>query len=1261
MGKNDIRGTINKTAIKNFAIYSRSKLIKDIKNKAALIGITESGIQEPLSTSTGNIQLFDIGMQEPYRIKGRAIEQRNALIKELKGREKDSTYETAYKTLIEEVSYTWFNRIIAIRFMEVNNYMPDRMRILSSGVEGINEPEFITHIFETSFEFSEEEKNRILELKMNGSNLAMDELFQHVFIKQCNALNINLPELFEKTNDYTELLLTVSYNDVEGIIYKLVHDVPESDFDVNSENSNGQVEIIGWLYQFYNTEPKATVFSRPKLKKIEKQDIPAATQLFTPEWIVKYMVENFLGRVWIEKLLAIGDSRTEKQIARDFGWKYYIPEAKQEEAIWAQTENLQVARKNITIEEITFLDPAMGSFHIGIYAFEVFMQIYESEGYTTRESAKLIVEKNLHGLDIDKRASQLSYFACMMQARKYNRRILEENLQLNVYEILESNHINMEHINYLGNDIDDKEECKKLKLQLVSLLNILNDAKEYGSLLNISETYEFPQLRDYVKSRPIDSQVSLLDNVGLEETQNELLSLINVAEIISKKYDVVVTNPPYMGSNGMDDKLSDFAKRYYPDSKADMFAMFIERSKEFTLTTGVFSMITQHAWMFLTSYEFLRLKINGDNILNMVHLGPHAFEELSGEKVQSVCFTARKQIINNYTGSYIKLTDFNNALEKKNQMLLIADMKNTNCVYYSNNARFQSIEGMPLVYWISDKLLEIFEETNIGNFSEPRVGMATAENDTFLRLWYEVDFNNLYLHAKNREEANNSQCRWFPITKGGAYRLWYGNNLHVVNWENDGYAIRNFRDLATGKVRSHNYNLEYIFQSALTWTVTGTERTSFRFVPGGSLYSNSGYGLFTDDENILLILALLNSPIAEELLNILSPTMGYESGYVRKIPYNPRLFENTGIDSLVQENIQISKDDWDDSELSWDFLAHPLVKRIEELKMEGSNTNIDLNDIYENLKQFTNLKHERLKNNTKNINEILVGAYGLNGLIDTNVSDKGITISKIVDFKKDVDKKNVYCFDKRQVIVSLISYFVGCLFGRYSLKHKGIMLAGNNSLFEEYDNFKPVEDNVILITDQSVVSEDIVTKFIEFVKSAFGEEKLETNLQFISTALDERGGSPQEIIRNYFVSEFYIDHKNTYSFKGAGKMPIYWLYDSGKQNGFKALIYMHRYNEDTTGKVRVDYLHQAQKAYERTIANLQEEMVNSKDAREITQIQKKIEKLTKQLKECKEYDERLGHIALERIPIDLDDGVKVNYQKVQTDSKGEIHQILASI
>lgn len=1236
--KNITSQGIDKTAIKNFAVYARNKLIKDIKNKAAMIGVTESGIQEPLSTSTGNIQLFDIGMQEPYRIEGKAIEQRNGLTRELKKRAEGSTYKTAYETLIEEVAYTWFNRIIAIRFMEVNNYMPARMRVLSSGVEGINEPEFITHVFETNFDFSEEEKERIIELKTDGSNLAMDELFQKLFIKQCNSLNASLPELFEKTNDYTELLLTVSYNDVEGVIYKLVHDVPEANFDVNSENGNGQVEIIGWLYQFYNTEPKATVNGRPKTKKIEKQDIPAATQLFTPEWIVKYMTENSLGRLWIKKLLANDDPRTEKQIADDFGWKYYLPEPEQEETVEKQLENLQNERKDLSVEDITFLDPAMGSFHIGIYAFDVFMQLYESEGYTTQEAARVIVEKNLHGLDIDKRAAQLSYFACLMQARKYNRRILDRNLQPNVYEIPESNHINREHLNYLGNDIEDKEEWNRLKLQLISLLNNLTDTKEYGSLITINDNYEFPQLRNFVMSHPVDSQISLLETVGLEETQKELINIINVAEIISKKYQIVITNPPYMGSGAMDRKLSDFAKKYYPSSKSDMFAMFIEKCKSYTAINGYFSMITQHAWMFISSYEKLRTMILNNTLVNMAHLGARAFEEISGEKVQTTSFVFLKQSYSNYKGRYIKLIEFDNPLKKEEAYLEMFDHKNNDYLYENIQENFKRIPGLPIAYWAHSNIYDVFDKCSpLGDIAPTKKGLDTGKNDLFLRLWYEVDFEKLGIDFESSEEFTFNNKKWAPHDKGGEFLKWYGNKEWVIDWENNGSALKN----STANLRSE----KYYFSNALTWSSLTTGDISFRYSNYGAISNTAGSSVYPNHKNSMVLLALLNSKAVQYIVSIISPTLNYSAGPISKIPIVDCKKNEENIIMLAKECVEISKKNWDSFETSWDFSRHPLIPQ-EIWKSKNKRNSYRLSSIFETWKLERNKLFNKLRENEIKLNDIFIELYMLEDVLDSDVPDNKVKIKK-ANFKRDIR--------------SLLSYAVGCFFGRYSLDKEGLNYTERRYNEAQAVTVEPRKDNVILITDEEYFEDDIVNCIVKFIEHVYGKETLEENLTYIASALSNNKGSSRSAIRNYFINEFFKDHKKVYSYPSSGSMPIYWLYDSGKQNGFKALVYMHRYDEDTTGKIRVDYLHQVQRAYERTITNLQEDIANSNDAKETSQLQKRLEKVTKQLKECRDYDERLGHMALERVSIDLDDGVKVNYEKVQTDSKGEFHQILAKI
>lgn len=1209
--KNMTSQSIDKTAIKNFAVYARNKLINDIKNKAAMIGVTESGIQKPLSTSTGNLQLFDIGIQEPYRIEGKAIEQRNGLIRELDNRTQGSSYSIAYETLIEEVAYTWFNRIIAIRFMEVNNYMPDRMRVLSSGVDGINEPEFITHVFESSFEFSAKEKEYIIDLKTDGSNLAMDELFQYLFIKQCNALNSNLPELFEKTNDYTELLLSVSYNDIEGVIYKLVHDVPEANFDVNSDNGNGQVEIIGWLYQFYNTEPKATVFGRPKSKKIEKQDIPAATQLFTPEWIVKYMVENSLGRLWIEKLLANGDTRTEKQIGNDFGWEYYLPEADQDESVRKQLKILRNERKNLSIEEIRFLDPAMGSFHIGIYAFDVYMQLYESEGYTTREAAKLIIEKNLHGLEIDKRATQLSYFTSIMQARKYNRRILERGLQPNVYEIPESNHINRTHLTYLGNDIRNKEEWDRLNLQLVSLLNTFIDAKEYGSLMNISDDYDFSQLRGFILSHPVDSQLSLLETVGLEDTQIELINIINVAETMSRKYDVVITNPPYMSSSGMDKKLSDFAKKYYTISKSDLFAMFIEKCKNYTIENGYFAMITQHAWMFLSSYEKLRNRLLLNTLVNMAHLGTRAFEEIGGEVVQTTTFVYLNKIVSNYTGNYIKLTDFDTQSKKEAAYLDLLKGDKKTYLYETNQMDFLGIPGKPIAYWLSASTISHFQNTKLlGEFVPLKTGLTTGDNHQFLRHWYEVDKNSI-------------GEKWFPLNKGGDFRKWYGNNHYVINWEENGKEIKGFKG-------STIRNEKYYFKEGVTWSKLAGGNLSARYSSDAHMFDAVGLTGFPEgDISLEYLLSFLCSKVANLFAKILNPTISITVGTLSKIPFIFDQAKQVEIDKLATKNIALAKWDWDSDETSSDFSKHPFI-----IYKDNKKKLHDINLNWERVKEYNYIT---MKDNEKKLNDIFIKMYDLCKEIDSEIEVKEITLRQT---------------NKEEDIRSFLSYFVGVAFGRYFLEENRLSSAEENVI----DDVNSRKNSVILISSDDIFLTDITTQFIEFVSKCYSRETLEENLKFIANILNPIGSEPKEVIRNYFLKEFFQDHVKKYQ-----KRPIYWLYDSGKQNGFKALVYMHCYDKDTTGKVRVDYLHPVQRAYERTIVNLQDDIASSKDAKESTKLQKQLEKVTKQLKECRDYDERLGHMALERVAINLDDGVKVNYDKVQTDSKGKFHQILAKI
>ena len=1238
---------MNKTAIKNFAIWARNKLIADIQYRAGLMGITTDGIKDPLPQSTGTMEFYDIGTSEPYAIIGDAIPQRKKLVEVIRRKEKDSNYATAYKYILEEVAYTWFNRLIAIRFMEVNDYLPSHIRVLSSE-SGKIEPDLVTTPFDAELIFTSAEEETVLRLKTENK---LDELFRLLFIKQCNALNEILPALFEKTSDYTELLLNLSVVDQDGVVYHLTHDIPEQDFDITHPDENGevkgQVEIIGWLYQYYNTEPKNAAFA--KTGKITKEEIPAVTQLFTPDWIVRYMVENSLGRIFIDKRKEQGvfadglapEEMTwdeieakrianEEEIAGQMGWKYYLPEAAQTQEVRQQLDEIQKQSEYKDVRDIKVIDPCMGSGHILVYAFDVLMQMYENDGYSQRDAAQCILEHNLFGLDIDERAAQLAYFAVMMKARQYDRRIFSRGIQPHVYAIAESNDIDAYTRDYFANN------DPKLKAALDSIIHDLHDAKEYGSILTVAPV-DFAAL--YVRMDEIQDDISFHREAAL----NTILPLIRVAEALSQKYDVVVTNPPYMGSSNMDARLSDFVKKHYPDSKSDLFAVFIERCGQMTGKNNYLAMITQHAWMFLTSYEGLRKKLLARRLINMAHLGPHAFDEIKGEVVQTASFIFSNQEFSNYIGLYVKLLNGTSEREKEG-MFHSGEGR-----YYKSNEQLKVIQGTPYTaYWASESLLEAFKNSElVGDVSEPRVGMATANNDRFVRLWHEIDFKKMGLNIPSRQAAISSRKKWFPFAKGGEQRKWYGNNDTVVNWENDGFEIQNFRDEITGRVRSHNYNLDFIFSSALTWTVIGVGATSFRFCPVGFLYSNSGYGMFCNNEETKqYLLGFMNSKIAISLLNILSPSMGFESGYLRKLPILSG--NNPTIITLVKECIVTSTEDWDSYETSWDFQRHPLIRPVSHLV-----------DAYTAWKVECEQRFLQLKANEEELNRIFIAIYGLQDELTPEVADKDVTVHRIFDTKDDVPESmqgSSYVRTKRDEVVSLLSYAVGCMFGRYSLDVDGLAYAGGDWDADKYKTFLPDRDGILPITDEEYLEDDIVSRLCGWLKTVYGADALEENLDFIAGALGGKGNSSREIIRSYFLKDFFKDHCKTYQ-----KRPIYWLFDSGKQNGFKALIYPHRYTPDTIGNLRVDYLHKMQRVYESEINRMQDMIDHSTNAREVAASTKRKEKLQKQLKECRDYDEMIAHLALSRIELDLDDGVKVNYEKIQTASDGKKYAVLAKI
>ena len=1243
---------MNKTAIKNFAIWARNKLIADICYRAGLMGITEKGIADPLPQSTLDAQFYDIGAAEPYLVAGEAIKQRRQLVEVIRDKEKDSDYRTAYQYVMEEVAYTWFNRLIAVRFMEVNDYLPSHLRVLSSE-SGKVEPDLVTTPFDAELSFTAEEEAQIIQWKQDNK---LDELFRFLFIKQCNALNEILPGLFEKTTDYTEVLLNLSVVDQEGVVYKLTHDIPEKDFNIEQ---GGQVEIIGWLYQYYNTEPKAAAFA--KNGKITKEEIPAVTQLFTPDWIVRYMVENSLGRLWVE---GHPDSDLRKN------WKYYLDEAPQEPQVQAKLAEIRKEYAALNPEDLTLIDPCMGSGYILVYAFDVLMQIYTSVGYSERDAAKSILEHNLYGLDIDDRAYQLAYFAVMMKARQYNRRILNGENTCHVHAIQESNNIKRAHLKFFGAGLSDSEK-NTAKMQLEGLLDILTDAKEYGSILNVPE-YNWALLRRFVGGIDDEVQISL-ESAGVEETAEELKKLIDLGETMARKYWVTCTNPPYAGTSNLSARVNNFVKKNYPDSKADLFAVFIERCRAMTANNGFQAMITQQAWMFIASYENFRKKLLKCSIVNMTHLGAHAFDEIQGEVVQTVSFVLNNNYIGGYKGSYVRLLD-----EKNENAKRLAFLQKKEGIILEQNM-FAQIPRYEYVYWASEALIADFKKyKKVRDFCTVRNGLTTGDNDRFLRIWFEID-------------SRKTNQKWFPCNKGGTFRRWYGNRDYLINWEDNGYDLKHFYDVRTKKLRSTLRNIDFNFRKSIVVGHVASGDLPYRLVNCGAISEsavNSIYAL-SDNVNLEYLLGVFNSKPCNYISNMLSPTLGISPEDVLNIPVP--VTDELNIEETVNENLQLSKNDWDSFENSWDFTTHPLVYLSKGL-WEQTNVACMMEHYYSYLPEVScpleicyllwqgqcKERFEKLKANEEELNRIFIDIYGLQDELTPEVEEKDVTVRK-ADLQRDIK--------------SLLSYAVGCMFGRYSLDVPGLVLAGQpfeekfvhasnavtgtgvlgapgllrapGALYLRTEDgvkqctFAPDVDNVIPITDEEYLEDDIIARLCDWLKVVYGADTLEANLDYIAKALGNKGTTSREVIRNYFVNDFFKDHCQTYSVTGSGKRPIYWLFDSGKQNGFKALVYLHRYTPDTIGTLRVDYLHKMQRVYESEINRMQDMMDHTTNAREAAAASKRKDKLTKQLKECRDYDEKISHLALSRIALDLDDGVKVNYRKLQTAADGQFYEVLA--
>lgn len=1171
---------MDKNAIKKYAVWARNELIARVTQKAEQYEITEKKTTPKDADSIGGRLLTETEKN-----------QRKALIEKIQA--------DGFEQVMEEVAYTWFNRFTALRFMEVNNYLPSHTRVFTNEA-GEFKPQILADAIQLDLDGLDMDK--VFELKDANKT---EELYKYLLITQCNALSGILPRMFQRIEHYTELLLPDYLLREGSVIEQMIALIPEEDW-------TDQVQIIGWLYQYYNSEPKDAVFAALKKNvKISKENIPAATQLFTPDWIVRYMVENSLGRLWLE-------GHPNDTLKSE--WKYYLDEADQEEDVQKQLDAIRKEYADLKPEEIRCIDPCMGSGHILCYMFDVLVKIYEDYGYTAREAVENIVEKNLWGLDIDERAAQLSCFAVMMKARQYDRRFFnkkDENGELcisqpHVYAIEESNGITSAPMHDMGIGLSQEEYGKAVK-EAMRLVEEMHDAKEYGSIIHVTPC-DWDLLRRFAVPRWISEGQMRIDIHGEIEASERLQVLINIGETLSQKYHVVVTNPPYMSASGMSATLTKYVRKYYSDSKADLFAVFIERCAQFVEENSYCAMITQQSWMFLSSFEKLRSKLT--NTVNMAHLGARAFEEIGGEIVQTTSFVNRNTRIGKYKGVYARLLEANSQ-QKKEELFL-----KQNDLYIASKDTFELVPGAPIAYWLNQHFISNFSSSSVGDIYIPKFGMSTGDGERFIRNWYEVSLQDFCTSLKSADDAENQSIKWVALDKGGTYRKWYGNRNCVVWWKNNGADIKNHSKSA---VRSPHL----FFKQHVSWTLISSGHFSARLFENGFALDTASNCIYANTDEFDYVLALLNSCVADEYLAVLNPTMNFSCGVISLIPYLEK--NKDDVNSISKENIGISKLDWDTFELSWDFQSHPLVpmayERQEQLSAgmnseERKRAVTLLSERYRRWEQECEYRFSELKKNEEELNRIFIDIYGLQDELTPDVDDKDVTVRK-ADLQRDIR--------------SLLSYAVGCMFGRYSLDAPGLAYAGGTWDASKYATFQPDKDAIIPICDDEYFDDDIVGRFVKFIEVVYGKETLEENLKFIADALGGKGTS-RETIRNYFINDFYSDHVKVYQ-----KRPIYWLFDSGKKNGFKCLVYMHRYQSDTIARIRTDYVHEQQSRYRTAIADL-ENRINNAGTSERVKLNKQLSSLQSQATEIKEYEEKIHHLADQMISIDLDDGVKHNYE-----------------
>lgn len=1161
---------MNKSAIQSFAIWARTELISQVSQRAYQYDITADGYGDYDAEAVGGRLLSNDEKK-----------QRQQLINQIRSK--------GYTQVMEEIAYTWFNRFIALRFMEVNNYLPTHIRVFSDA-SGAFKPEILSNALHLDLDGLDMEKVSDL-IEKNQS----EDLYRYLLLTQCNALSVSLPRMFENMGSYTELLLPNNILRQDSVLGRMVTDIPEEDW-------TDQVQIIGWLYQYYNTELKDDTFALLKKNvKVTKERIPSATQLFTPDWIVRYMVENSLGRLWIE-----GHPDDDLKA----GWKYYLNEAKQEADVQAQLEAIRAEYRTLRPQDIKMIDPCMGSGHILVYAFDVLIQIYKKAGFSERDAAQSILKNNLYGLDIDDRAAQLAYFAVMMKARQYDRRIFTRNIQPHVFSIMESNNTHISAKWRLGPEQNIAD----------TLIDELKDAKEYGSILNLSLTLdELTALRKrLMEIDEMSTEGNLMDMMESAEILDGLLPLIDVAEVMTTKYDIVVTNPPYMGLKNMSAPLFNYVMKKHPTTKNDLYGVFIQTALEwYAKKNGFVAMITQHVWMFTSGFEKYRSTIFDNNtIFSLVHLGTRAFEEISGEVVQTCAFVIQRKHFHSYHAKYVRLVNELTATQKEEVFL-----SGRNIFTNSTNS-YDYIPGHPICYWLSDKVFDAYKTYPlVSDVSSTRQGLKTSDDKRFIRFIFEVDQTKIAHNINSIEQAAHSGKKWFWLNKGGQDK-WYGNNIYLINWENDGAEVKDYATKVAGSYSKNITAIDAYFKECLSWPQISISHPSFRHIPAGYIFASAGPSLFVNDPaQIWYFLGFLNSCVTQELLDAINPTINFGVSDILKLPFFYSEAEANNVSELVRECVELTKTDWDSFEISWDFKVHPLAQKglAQRNIIPRSST---ISECYRAWESECKERFQLLKKNEIKLNSIFINIYGLQDELTPGVKDQDVDVRR-ADLERDIR--------------TLISYAVGCMFGRYSLDTVGLTYAGGEWDSGKYKTYFPDKDNIIPICDDEYFDDDITGRFVKWVEVVFGKETLEENLKYIADALGGKG-TPREVIRSYFLNDFYADHLKTYQ-----KRPIYWLFDSGKKNGFKALIYMHRYQSDLLARMRTDYVHEQQERYRTQLKHIGDAM-DSASASERVKLAKQQKKLQEQALELQKYEEKVHHLADQNIKIDLDDGVVHNYE-----------------